>query len=161
LTAFAISVPKPFKQSLTAIQIIQFFIGTSSAAIHAFISYTIPVEVIDVNPPSSSSTVDVSASFAGWPNLMQMYPFRATDGKGLAENLKGHPGEQTTLLYSAQPIQQYRMETVTCIDTSGQMFAIWLNVLYLTPLTILFIRFFIRSYITRTPRKAVHHATKH
>jgi hypothetical protein len=124
LTAFAIPVPKLFKQSLTALQIIQFFIGTFTAAIHAFISYTIPVEIIDVSNPSSTSTVDV-------------------------------------LLYSAEPIQQYRMETVPCIDTSGQMFAIWLNVLYLLPLTVLFIRFFIRSYITRTRRKGVPHATKH
>jgi hypothetical protein len=33
-----------------------------------------------------------------------------------------------------------------CIDTSGQTFAIWLNVFYLTPLTVLFVRFFVRSY---------------
>lgn len=38
---------------------------------------------------------------------------------------------------------------ITCMDTSGQGFAIWLNVLYLLPLTYLFARFFVRSYLYR------------
>jgi hypothetical protein len=40
-------------------------------------------------------------------------------------------------------------QQVTCINTSGQTFAIWLNVVYLTPLTFLFVRFFIKSYLRR------------
>lgn len=42
-------------------------------------------------------------------------------------------------------------QMVTCMDTSGQGFAIWLNVLYLLPLTYLFARFFVRSYLYRKP----------
>jgi hypothetical protein len=38
------------------------------------------------------------------------------------------------------------METVACIDTSGQAFAIWLSVLYLTPLIGLFLQFFSQNY---------------
>jgi len=38
-----------------------------------------------------------------------------------------------------------------CITTSGTTFAVWLNVLYLAPLTILFVNFFISSYLQRTP----------
>jgi hypothetical protein len=37
-----------------------------------------------------------------------------------------------------------------CTSTTGQTFAIWLNVLYLAPLTYLFVSFFIASYIRRT-----------
>jgi hypothetical protein len=37
--------------------------------------------------------------------------------------------------------------TVRCVDTSGEAFAIGLNVLYLAPLTWLFVRFFVRSYL--------------
>jgi GNS1/SUR4 family len=40
-------------------------------------------------------------------------------------------------------------QQVKCINTSGQTFAIWLNVVYLTPLTFLFVRFFIKSYLRR------------
>lgn len=45
----------------------------------------------------------------------------------------------------AVPAAQHLQE-VSCIDTSGQAFAIWLSVLYLTPLIGLFIQFFYRSY---------------
>ena len=38
---------------------------------------------------------------------------------------------------------------VQCIDTSGEAFAIYLNLLYLSPLTFLFVRFFIRAYTQR------------
>ncbi|OBT65803.1 hypothetical protein VE03_03319 [Pseudogymnoascus sp. 23342-1-I1] len=51
------------------------------------------------------------------------------------------------------PDQKY--ETVSCINTSGQTFAVWLNVFYLGPLMYLFMRFFYRSYIRRAaPRVA-------
>ncbi|KAH8878878.1 hypothetical protein GQ53DRAFT_57863 [Thozetella sp. PMI_491] len=39
---------------------------------------------------------------------------------------------------------------VPCITTSGATFAIWLNVLYLAPLTYLFASFFVASYIKRS-----------
>lgn len=39
---------------------------------------------------------------------------------------------------------------VPCITTTGQTFAIWLNVLYLAPLTYLFMSFFVSSYIRRS-----------
>ena len=38
---------------------------------------------------------------------------------------------------------------VNCIDTSGEAFAIYLNLLYLAPLTWLFARFFIKTYTQR------------
>lgn len=52
---------------------------------------------------------------------------------------------------------QQRMEGVACIDTSGQAFAIWLSVLYLTPLIVLFVRFFINSYSRGTSRGTGRH----
>jgi hypothetical protein len=39
---------------------------------------------------------------------------------------------------------------VPCFDTSAQAFAVWFNVIYLTPLTYLFARFFVRSYLRTT-----------
>jgi hypothetical protein len=44
---------------------------------------------------------------------------------------------------------------IPCVDTSGETFAIWLNVLYLVPLMYLFIRFFVKSYM-RISSKPIH-----
>lgn len=40
-------------------------------------------------------------------------------------------------------------QMVHCLHSSGQGFAVWLNVSYLLPLTVLFLRFFVRSYLSR------------
>ena len=62
-----------------------------------------------------------------------------------------------TVLYNGAPradaSEPPHYETVSCINTSGQTLAVWLNVFYLGPLMYLFMRFFYRSYIRRaTPR---------
>lgn len=44
---------------------------------------------------------------------------------------------------------------VDCIDTTGQTFAIWLNVFYLAPLTYLFMSFFVASYLRRSKAEVV------
>lgn len=41
---------------------------------------------------------------------------------------------------------------VNCIDTSGEAFAIYLNLFYLFPLTVLFGRFFYKAYVKRTTK---------
>jgi hypothetical protein len=100
--------------------------------------------------------------------------YRAAGDEGLAENIAvpGHPlphYQQQQLLAAGQrpehPIEHffhhphetvnrvvYRTEyqSVPCIDTSGQAFAVYLNMIYLAPLTILFMRFFFKSYLRRT-----------
>jgi hypothetical protein len=66
-----------------------------------------------------------------------------------------HAGHATTGDASAAPAPASLVahETVyatqPCITTSGATFAVWLNVLYLTPLTVLFVNFFISSYLGR------------
>ena len=39
-----------------------------------------------------------------------------------------------------------------CIITNGETYAIWMNVLYLAPLTYLFVSFFIASYLKRSSK---------
>jgi hypothetical protein len=52
-----------------------------------------------------------------------------------------------SFIYYTLPIQHHSgSQTMSCIDTTGETFAIWFNVLYLTPLTFLFLRFFVKSY---------------
>ncbi|GAP89246.1 putative fatty acid elongase-like protein [Rosellinia necatrix] len=48
-----------------------------------------------------------------------------------------------------------KYQKVDCIDTTGQTFAIWLNVFYLAPLTYLFVSFFIASYLRRSKAEVV------
>ena len=149
-------------------QIIQFLIGASYAALHSFVSYTIPVQVPDLtaSAKNAASTVVSSAaavaSSAGFGELMKKFLFRAAGEEGLAENVNG--GHSLGHMATGPPgAIQYRTEyqTVQCIDTSGQTFAIWFNVFYLTPLTALFVRFFVKSYLRRTQKGAKGHATKH
>ncbi|QIW96358.1 hypothetical protein AMS68_001876 [Peltaster fructicola] len=63
-----------------------------------------------------------------------------------------------------QPVYETRWRTeysrVNCIDTSGEAFAIWLNLLYLAPLTVLFARFFVRSYLSRSKPQNAKQAAK-
>ncbi|TVY37500.1 hypothetical protein LOCC1_G007416 [Lachnellula occidentalis] len=94
----SVPIPRALKKGLTIMQIIQFLVGASYAALNFSIAYTLPIQV--PSPKSSS----------------------------------------TALTYDTE------YQTVLCINTSGEMFAIWFNVLYLTPLIVLFVRFFVKSY---------------
>ena len=150
-------------------QIIQFLVGASYAAVHSFVSYSIPVQVpyVEGSIKSAASVASTavsseaaSASSAGVASLLKKLLFRAAGEEGLAENVKGvYSSDEMAKLKSAHhgshQAVQYRTgyQNVACIDTSGQTFAIWLNVLYLAPLTVLFVRFFIRSYIRRTSQR--------
>ncbi len=102
--------------------------------------------------------------------------YRAAGDEGLAQNIH-IPGESTFAQQQQQALQGspdnqnsiqnffrnvnrtvYRTEyqSVPCVDTSGQAFAIYLNLIYLAPLTILFMRFFFKSYLRRTSSGAKH-----
>jgi hypothetical protein len=154
-------------------QIIQFLVGASYAALHSFVSYTIPVQVPDlassVENVASAATTAVSsaatvATSAGFANLLKKLLFQAAGKEGLAETVNGvHPGGHVAHGSSSGAIQYHtEYRTVQCIDTSGQTFAIWFNVLYLTPLTALFVRFFVKSYLQRSQKGAKgSHSTKH
>ncbi|KAJ6043190.1 uncharacterized protein N7446_001386 [Penicillium canescens] len=145
ITALRIRVPNPIKRSLTTMQITQFVFGTNMAAAYLFVHYTIPYPS---GSPALSHLTQAAASAAASPVEAGMVPwlkklaFRAAGAEGLAENV-GTTG--------TAPIQEsgYSHEMVTCMDTTGQAFAIWLNVSYLLPLTYLFARFFVRSYLNR------------
>ena len=144
-------------------QIIQFLVGASYAAIHSFVSYDIPVQVPNIKNAASvaSSSVAAVVTSAGVGDLIKKYLFRAAGEEGLAENI---PGATPSHHAYVKPVHgtQYHTEyqTIPCVDTNGQTLAIWLNVFYLTPLTFLFVRFFVKSYITRTIGKGAQQKAK-
>jgi hypothetical protein len=130
-------------------QIIQFLVGASYAAIHSFVSYTIPVRVISSAP--SASAVSAAATVTG-ANVLKKLLFRAAGEGGLAANVASPSAHRSDTVTGAAAYTT-EFQTIPCVDTSGQTFAIWLNVFYLTPLTALFVRFFVKSYLRRSSSK--------
>ncbi|KAF9887416.1 hypothetical protein FE257_010271 [Aspergillus nanangensis] len=135
VTALHFRVPTVIKRSLTSMQITQFLVGTTWAASYLFVHYTLPVGQSEGN--SAPATV-VADGVMPW---LKKFGFRAAGAEGIAENV----GE----VVGASSLQPRVGPMVTCMDTSGEGFAIWLNVSYLLPLTYLFARFFVRSYLRR------------
>ncbi|KAL3467568.1 GNS1/SUR4 family-domain-containing protein [Aspergillus heterothallicus] len=151
LTALRVRVPTIVKRSLTSMQITQFIIGSSMAASYLFINYTLPpVRYVPSSPAAADVATATATTGLAW---LKQVAFRAAGAEGIAENI-GHVGK--TLLDTPREVVQPG-PMVTCMDTSGQGFAIWLNVAYLLPLTYLFARFFVRSYLYRKePSQATH-----
>ncbi|KAF2715626.1 hypothetical protein K504DRAFT_367785 [Pleomassaria siparia CBS 279.74] len=189
VSALGVRVPQVVKRTLTTLQITQFLVGASFALVHLFVSYTVPVpvryEVIDKVLQSSSSTVSsvvsTVTSSEALPTatgaaiaFLKKLVYRAAGEEGLAENIfqpsnhniapvAGTFADHAQQFLRHEPVKRivYRTEyqAVPCIDTSGQAFAIYLNLIYLAPLTGLFMRFFVKSYLRRTSPNAKH-ATK-
>jgi hypothetical protein len=174
-SALGYRVPIWFKRTLTTCQILQFVTGFSFAAAHLFVSYSVPVTTpyyVFSNVASAATAAAASApssvssklssisptATAQIASLLKKLAFRAAGEEGLAENV-GRPSGQLEQAIVAEEqkimerIQEVRyrneFERVSCIDTDGESFAIWLNLIYLFPLTALFVRFFIRSYTSR------------
>ena len=148
-------MPLAFKRTLTTLQITQLLVGSAYALGHLFIAYNVPVNTPYLFTHNLSSalptlTSSVSSAFAsatasvGAANWLKKIALRAAGEEGLAENVRNSRGETFGLdavkaaeVEKAREEIRYKMEypRVNCIDTSGQAFAIYLNVLYLAPLT--------------------------
>jgi len=178
LTSLSLKVPHRIKRTLTTMQIMQFLIGFTFAAAHLFIEYTVPVStpytitstltsiVSAASSVASQAATEVSSvavastPVAAW---LKKLAFRAAGEEGLAENVLNDQGSvfgpevinQQHIIETVQQSVKYRIQyqTVSCIDTQGEAFAIYLNLLYLAPLTFLFVRFFVRSYLRRIDPK--------
>ncbi|KAK3082218.1 hypothetical protein LTS18_010635 [Coniosporium uncinatum] len=181
LAALGVKVPQAIKRTLTTMQIAQFLIGFTFAAGHLFVTYSVPVStpyeftskvqsIVSAVSSAASEAIPAATSIsagtlAAWAKKLA---YRAAGEEGLAENVRDShgnvfgPGSVAEVGPEAKSIWQelretrYREEyqTVPCIDTTGQSFAIWLNLIYLAPLTGLFVRFFIRSYTRSTRSKS-------
>jgi len=101
------------------------------AASYLFVDYTLPFW----DAPESGAGAGAGAGASGsWLKKL-----------GLASGQQQPIGLPT--VGAKLPGVDYRM--VPCLDTTGQTFAVSLNVSYLLPLTYLFVRFFVRSYLYR------------
>lgn len=179
--ALGVQVPQRIKRTLTTLQILQFLIGFTFAAGHLFVEYSVPVTMpytvtstITSIVSAASSAVSQAATeassiaagatpVAAW---LKKLAFRAAGEEGLAENVLNEAGaifgpeteahEDIIETIQRQVTHRTHYETIPCIDTQGEAFAIYLNLLYLLPLTFLFVRFFVKSYTHRGDPKAKH-----
>ncbi|KAJ2892022.1 putative gns1 sur4 family protein [Zalerion maritima] len=149
VTAFNIKVPMAVKRTLTTCQITQFLIGASYAMIHSFVNYTVPVSRTIESTAFAAADSDnaappaASAAGAALDNIKNMiWGASSSAAEAGATPVAG------SLEKVVKTVTHY--ETVPCITTKGETFAIWLNVVYLAPLTYLFVSFFISSYIRRS-----------
>ena len=143
------------KGTITTLQICQLLWGVTYAVSHIFIAYTVPVDTpylfthnLSSALPTLSSTISSAiasaTASAGIGSLLKKIVLRAAGEEGLAENVQNNYGEifgidavKAVEVEKAQEEIRYRLEypMVSCLDTSGQVFAIILNVSYLAPLT--------------------------
>jgi hypothetical protein len=126
-------------------QITQFLIGASYAMVHSFVSYTVPVTVSRVTGAFEAaahldSIVPVAVNAI---DSLKQYIFGAADVATPGAEPVASPADASTTT-------ETRYLTQPCIATTGETFAIWLNVVYLAPLTYLFVSFFIASYVKRS-----------
>ena len=170
-------VPKSVKQALTTVQIMQFVVGASYAFAHLFVAYKVPVSVpylyhlgnvvssvasaarSDAVSATSSVIASASAPASAW---LKKLALRAAGREALAENVPNDRG-QTFGVDAVHIVEDFisrdetrfrdELQWTHCLDTSGQVFAILLNCMYLAPLTWLFVRFFITAYLKRVERR--------
>lgn len=162
ITAFNIRVPTAIKRILTSLQITQFLVGASYAMLHSFVYYTVPVQV----PISKAASAVASAATSGIAaaatagsddgtvvDSLKKMLFGAGEAANAAAALVSPAASEPSAAINAIGYEtQY--QTMSCITTTGASFAIWLNVLYLAPLTYLFVSFFITSYVKRSNAEA-------
>ncbi|KAL9088640.1 MAG: hypothetical protein Q9159_002975 [Coniocarpon cinnabarinum] len=175
VTELGVKVPRPIKQALTTTQIMQFLVGATFASAHLFVYYSVPVMVpykvaqaissAAISASSVASSASAAAAVATNPSVASSIAASATHSaiaifNKIAALAAGAPGVASNILHSdeslfglgdTKPLDEIKYATqhttIHCLDTSGQAFAIWLNCLYLAPLTGLFIRFFVKAYV--------------
>lgn len=107
-------------------QITQFILGGALDLVHSFISYAVPVVIASTTASSPESSPAASS-------IARVF-------KRMVGNADAAHADTPGLTHEIQP----------CIVTSGETLAIFLNGIYLAPLTYLFISFFIASYMKRS-----------
>ncbi|KAL9027728.1 MAG: hypothetical protein Q9196_003785 [Gyalolechia fulgens] len=154
------------KSSLTRAQILQFVWGATYAIAHLFVAYDIPVETpyrfvhnlssaLPTAASSVSSAISSATASADIGSWLKKAALRAAGEEGLAENVRNAQGQtfgidaiHTDEVERAQEEVRYRVhyQRVNCLDTSGETFAILLNVFYLAFLTFMFVQFYTSKY---------------
>ena len=172
--AFGVRINPLVKRTLTAAQIFQIIFGASYAFLHLFVAYEAPgyppfkiSKGISTAVPdafsAASSAIDTPAG--EFRNVLKKAVLRAAGQEGLAANVRNADGQTFGLdaihaadYARAQEEIVYRLTRTRshCLDTSGEVFAIILNLVYLVPLAYLFVTFFAR-YFDKSGKRDLQH----
>lgn len=141
-------------------------IAAASSVVSSLVNDPPTVTSLVASAASAVSAATASPSLAA---VIKRLLLRAAGGEGAAENVRdshshivlpgvesAHSSASSAAAATTSAAQTYVEETryrsslttVNCIDTTGQSIAIWMNLIYLAPLTVLFLRFFVKAYIT-------------
>ncbi|SNX81469.1 related to SUR4 - elongase, involved in fatty acid and sphingolipid biosynthesis [Melanopsichium pennsylvanicum] len=139
MTAMKLPFTGGLKRSMTKIQITQLVVGCGMATSYGFLTYNpsaYPTGVVPI--PGRHIINPISAAYSSFDSVNNV----TTSGSLIASNTKE----------AVEFIKHKILSTVDvnartpCVSTTGQSFAVALNVAYLVPLIYLFVSFYIRSY---------------
>ncbi|KAJ9476964.1 Elongation of fatty acids protein [Pseudozyma hubeiensis] len=144
MTAMKLPFTGGLKRSMTTIQITQLVVGCGLASSYAFLTYD-PTSYAAGAVPSPGRHIlnPVKAAYSSFDST------NATTSNWIPTNSR----EAVQLLKQALLKSVGKDNTTSCIATSGQLFAVALNVAYLIPLIYLFVSFYIRSYQKKAAKK--------
>jgi hypothetical protein len=146
------SIPVAVPYTFTAL-------ATDLPSVASAASASITSLAANIDPTATLSSLVAEATSDGGAWLKKLI-YRAGGSPALAENVRNHNRQtfgdslRDPIVHSdlKREISEIRYHNewheVHCLDTNGQAFAIWLNVVYLLPLTILFLRFFWKTYVS-------------
>ncbi|SPO19801.1 related to SUR4 - elongase, involved in fatty acid and sphingolipid biosynthesis [Ustilago trichophora] len=142
MTALKLPFTGGLKRSMTTIQITQLVVGCAMASSYAFLTYNPSAYPAGAVPtPGRHIANPASAAFSSFASAGNNSS-SSTTASLLASNTK-----EAIQLIKHTLLSSVGAEGKTpCVSTSGQLFAVGLNVAYLIPLIYLFVSFYIRSY---------------
>ncbi|KAN0066407.1 hypothetical protein ACQY0O_000501 [Thecaphora frezii] len=156
MTALKLPFTGGLKRSMTTIQITQLVVGVQLAAAYLFIRYN-PLSYPQGSLPSTGRVVPLaSTTFATDDFAASALNGTVSANSALASNSK----EAATFILRSLSQSMGADHKVSCVATSGQAFAVALNVAYLLPLIYLFVSFYIRSYKKKAAYAAAAKAAK-
>lgn len=159
LTAMKMPFTGGLKRSMTTIQITQLVVGVQMAASYMFIRYN-PFAYPDGALPSPGRFVPHPA---GLLNSFES----SLNSTTVAHKLQSTHWLSSTTTEALSVIRDAILngmgagsKSTPCVSTTGQLFAVGLNVVYLLPLIYLFVSFYIRSYKKKAIKAAAEKAAK-
>ncbi|KAJ1030466.1 hypothetical protein NDA16_001375 [Ustilago loliicola] len=144
MTAMKLPFTGGLKRSMTTIQITQLVVGCGLAASYGFLTYNPTAYPAGAVPTPGRHVLNpISAAYNSFGANSTSSGLLKTNTKEAVQILK------QTILSSVGANQK-----TPCVATSGQLFAVGLNVAYLIPLIYLFVSFYIRSYKNKAAKAA-------
>jgi hypothetical protein len=130
LTSLALPVSVSVKRVLTGLQIAQFVGGCFIACSYIFIEY-------DAMAHLSTDYVGGAAS-----------KFNEDNGISSHARTRCSAQEESGIISNLEKVgDAFEVRRISCLENSGQAFALWLTTLYCVPLIYLFVCFSNRSYL--------------